>query len=177
MLWDREYLYVGMRAEDKDIWGHFTARDSRTCNEDVLEIFLKPHAYRGDYYNFEINPLGTVYDAHAVRRGAGGEDNHRWSRWDCEGLLVGVDIKGTLNDWSDVDECWCLEVAIPFAGLPSLQGRIPQAGDTWKFHLARYDYSVYLEAGVELSSTARFRKTRGSFFHRFEDWQTLQFCP
>jgi len=175
VLWDDRYLYVGIKAEDKDIWGHFTARDSRTCEEDVLEVFLKPHRDRSAYYNFEINPLGTVYDAFNVRRGAGGGDHHRWSRWDCEGLVVGVDVKGSINDWRDVDEYWSLEVAIPFASLPTLEGRAPKPGDTWKFHLARYDYSVYLEAGVELSSTTRFTNTRGSYFHRFEDWQILKF--
>jgi hypothetical protein len=66
-------------------------------------------------------------------------------------------------------------VAIPFASLPSLQGRVPCAGETWKFHLARYDYSVYLDDGVELSSTTRFKIAEGSFFHRHEEWQTMKF--
>lgn len=176
MLWDETYLYVSIKAYDKDIWGYHTERDSQTCNEDVLEVFLKPDRNHTAYYNFEINPLGTVYDAFNVKRGAGGEDHHRWSRWNCEGLLVGVNIKGTLNKWDDVDEYWCLEVAIPFAGLPTLQGRHPKPGETWDFHLARYDYSVYLDEGVELSSTARFRTSQGSFFHRYEEWQTMRFC-
>lgn len=175
MLWDETHLYVGIKAYDKDIWAHHTERDSPTCNEDVLEVFLKPHKDESAYYNFEINPLGTVYDAFNVRLGAGGPDDHRWNRWNCEGLLVGIDIKGTLNKWDDIDEYWCLEVAIPFASLPSLQGRVPCAGETWKFHLARYDYSVYLDDGVELSSTTRFKIAEGSFFHRHEEWQTMKF--
>jgi hypothetical protein len=175
MLWDETYLYAAIKAYDKDIWGYHTQRDSQTCSEDVLEIFLKPDKKDSAYYNFEINPLGTVYDAFNVKRGAGGEDHHRWSMWNCEELLVGIDIKGTLNRWDDVDEYWCLEVAIPFAGLPTLQGRHPEPGETWDFHLARYDYSVYLAEGVELSSTARFSTAQGSFFHRYEEWQTMRF--
>jgi hypothetical protein len=175
VLWDDRYLYVGIKALDKDIWGYHTERDSPTCNEDVLEVFLKPREDQGAYYNFEINPLGTVYDAYNVKRGAGGPDDHRWYQWNCEGLLVGIEIKGTLNKWDDIDEYWCLEVAIPFAGLPSLEGNVPKPGDTWGFHLARYDYSVYLDDGVELSSTARFKTAEGSFFHRHEEWQTLKF--
>jgi hypothetical protein len=77
-----------------------------------------------------------------------------------------------LNDPSDVDEYWQLEVAIPFADLPTLDGRAPRAGDQWLFHLARYDYSVYLPEGVELSSCAPLRKVD---FHRYEDWITLRF--
>ncbi len=172
LLWDDNYLYVGFKAYDKDIWSYFTERDSTTCNEDALEVFLKPHLQENPYYNFEINALNTVYDAFNIRRNAGGDDHHRWSRWNCEGLKSAVHIKGTINNWQDVDEYWQLEVAIPFAELPTLKGTGPVAGDKWLFHLSRYDYSVYLSAGVELSSTAPLSKVD---FHRYEDWSTLEF--
>ena len=171
LLWDREYLYVGFRAYDKDIWSYYTERDDPTCHEDVLEVFFKTDPTKEPYYNFEINALGTVYDAYNLRRqGAGG--GHRWSQWNCEGLKVGVHVEGTLNDPEDVDEYWQLEVAIPFAELPGLKGNTPKPGDEWLFHLARYDYSVYLPEGVELSSCARLSEVQ---FHRYEDWLTLRF--
>ncbi len=64
-----------------------------------------------------------------------------------------------------------IEIAIPFAGLPTLD-RPPQSGDRWLFHLARYDYSVYLPEGVELSSCAPLAQVD---FHRYEDWIGLRF--
>ena len=172
LLWDKSYLYVGFRAYDKDIWSYFTERDSTTCLEDVLEVFIKPDPGKDPYYNFEINALNTVYDAYNVKRGAGGEDAHRWSRWNCKGLKSAVTIKGTLNNHEDVDEFWQLEVAIPFADLPTLQGQAPSAGDRWLFLLSRYDYSVYLPEGVELSSSGPLRKVD---FHRYQDWPSLKF--
>lgn len=172
LLFDKRYLYVGFKAYDKDIWSYFKKRDSWTYKEDVLEIFLKTDPSKEPYYNFEINALGTVYDAFTIKRCAGGEDDHRWYRWNCKGLKVGIKIKGTLNNWEDVDEHWQLEVAIPFASLPTLKGKIPKAGDTWLFHLSRYDYSVYLPDGVELSSCAPLSKVD---FHRYEDWIVLKF--
>jgi hypothetical protein len=171
ILWDDRCLYVGFKAHDKDIFSYFTERDSRTCDEDVLEVFLKPDAAKDPYYNFEINAINTVYDALNLKRGAGGSDHHRWSRWDCAGLKSAVFIQGTLNDPSDVDEFWQLEVAIPFAGLPTLTGP-PRVGDRWLFHLARYDYSVYLPEGVELSSCAPLTRVD---FHRYEHWISLHF--
>ncbi|PIV63785.1 MAG: hypothetical protein COS11_05625, partial [bacterium (Candidatus Ratteibacteria) CG01_land_8_20_14_3_00_40_19] len=96
LLWDKDYLYVSFKAYDKDIWSYFKQRDSRTCDEDVLEIFIKTNPEKEPYYNFEINALGTVYDAFNLKRGAGGGDHHRWSRWDCQGLRSAVVIKGTL---------------------------------------------------------------------------------
>jgi hypothetical protein len=171
LLWDSNYLYVGFRAFDQDIFSYHTERDSATCNEDVLEIFLKPDAKKDPYYNFEINALNAVYDALNLKRGAGGPDHHRWSRWNCPGLKSAVAIRGTLNDPSNSDEFWQLEVAIPFAGLSTLD-RPPREGDRWLFHLARYDYSVYLPDGVELSSCAPLTEVD---FHRYEDWITLHF--
>ena len=171
LLWDREYLYVGFKAYDKDIWSYYTQRDDPTCEEDVLEIFFKTEPAKEPYYNFEINALGTVYDAYNLRRQAAGDD-HRWSKWNCEGLKVGVHIEGTLNNPEYEDEYWQLEAAIPFAELPGLKGKIPEPGDEWLFHLARYDYSVYLPEGVELSSCARLSEVN---FHRYEDWLTLRF--
>ncbi|MCK4591548.1 MAG: carbohydrate-binding family 9-like protein, partial [Candidatus Latescibacteria bacterium] len=107
LLWDREYLYVSFKAYDKDIWSYYTQRDDPTCQEDVLEVFFKTDPQEEPYYNFEINALGTVYDAYNLRRqGAGG--GHRWSRWNCEGLKVGVHIEGTLNNPEDEDEYWQL---------------------------------------------------------------------
>ena len=172
LLWDDDYLYVSFKAYDKDIYSYFTERNSPTCQEDVLEIFLQPDPTKESYYNFEINALNTVYDALTIKRGAGGEDHHRWSRWNCPGFKSAVQIQGTLNDWTDVDEYWQLEVAVPFAGLPTLEGRRPQRGDCWRFHLSRYDYSVYLPDGVELSSCAPLSEVN---FHRYEDWLTLRF--
>ena len=59
---------------------------------------------------------------------------------------MGVHIEGTLNDHEDEDEFWQLEAAIP------------EPGDEWLFHLSRYDYSVYLPEGVELSSWPPYQR-------------------
>lgn len=172
VLWNEKYLYVGFKAYDKDIWGYLTEHDSATCQEDVLEIFLRPDIKKNPYYNFEINALGTVYDAFSMSRRAGGVDHHRWRRWNCKGLKVGIQIKGTLNDYTDEDEYWQMEVAIPFASLPTLNGRPPAGGDLWQFHLSRYDYSVYLKDGMELSSCA---KLKHADFHNADDWMRMKF--
>lgn len=173
ILWDNDYLYVAFKAYDKDIWGYFKDRDSITSREDVLEVFIKPDLASDPYYNFEINPINTIYDAFNVKIGAGGADHHRWSRWNCEGFKSAITIKGSLNNWADVDEYWQMEVAIPFSELPSLKDNIPQSGDAWMFHLARYDQSVYQPEGVETSSCALLSKPK---FHRPEEWRELIFA-
>jgi len=171
IVYDTTHLYVGFKAYDEDVWGITTERDSATCQEDVLEIFFKPEPEKDPYYNFEINALGTVYDALTMKRGAAG-NFRRWNSWNCKNLQVGISVKGTLNNWEDRDEYWCMEVAIPFASLPTLKGKTPKRGDVWIFHLSRYDYSVYLPAGPELTSCAPLSKAD---FHYYEDWIPLVF--
>lgn len=110
-----------------------------------------------------INLIGTVHDAHA--RGSG-------TPWTCEGLRLGIQTHGTINDPSDRDQGWSMELAIPFVALDALSGAAPRPGDVWRFHVARYDHSVFLPGGEELSSCARLRRRN---FHYTEDWIALRF--
>jgi hypothetical protein len=171
LLWSDHYLYVGFKAYDKDLFGYHTAHDATTCEDDVLEIFFKTNPAMEPYHNFEINVLNAVYDAYNLRRKTAGS-HRRWSKWNCAGLKSAVTMKGTLNDYHDQDEWWQLEVAIPFRSLHIQRGSSPQPGDSWLFHLSRYDYSIYLEDGCELSSTAKLQEVD---FHRYEDWDRLVF--
>ncbi len=171
LLWDENYLYVCFKAYDKDIFAYHTERDSSTCRDDVLEVFFKTESSKEHYYNFEINALNTVYDAHNLRRNTAG-GHHRWKRWNCNGLKSCVTIKGSLNHPYDIDEYWQLELAIPFRELDLGGKEQPETGDKWLFSLCRYDYSVYLEEGVELSSSSRLTVAD---FHKWEDWNDLEF--
>ncbi|MBN1903181.1 carbohydrate-binding family 9-like protein [Candidatus Sumerlaeota bacterium] len=169
ICWNSQYLFVRFKAYDRDIGGALTERDSSTFREDVLEIFLKPLKNQDIYYNFEINALGTVYDA---RNGEGIPWKDR-KKWNCQGLLVSTKINGTMNQGNDEDETWQMEVGIPWSAIDITRGRCPRTGDTWRFHLARYDYSRYLPDGKELSSCAPLRKVN---FHNYHDWIPLKFC-
>lgn len=168
ILYSKDYLYVGFKAYDKDIRSVLTEQDSQTCLEDCLEIFFKPFEDNDSYYNFEINALGTVYDALSMSR----PPIAKWAQWDCKDLQVGINICGEINNPEVVDEYWQMEVGIPFASLPSLEGKSPRQGDIWKFHLARYDYSRFLAGGVELCSTAPLSRVD---FHYHEEWIPLIF--
>jgi hypothetical protein len=162
---DENYIYAGFRAFDLDIAGSYTKRDSPTYREDVLEFFILP--YGKVYHNFEINALGTVYDA--VQ---GSSVFRNGKKWDCKGLKKCVYIDGTLNNPEDRDRCWQLEIAVPLKELDLPDARLPAPGDIWFFHLARYDYSSYLPGGMELSSCAKLKKID---FHNFMDWMKIEF--
>src|SRR5262249_26135043 len=59
LLWDDEHLYFGFWAEENDVWGTLTERDSKIYQENDLEIFI---GAQDAYYEFEINCLNTVYE-------------------------------------------------------------------------------------------------------------------
>jgi len=82
-----------------------------------------------------------------------------------------VRLVGTLNDWRDRDHGWVVEAAIPLKALSAVNPK-PQLGDRWRFAICRYNYSVYLDGGRELSSSARLAEPD---FHRYEDFDYLEF--
>ncbi|MEM8522998.1 MAG: carbohydrate-binding family 9-like protein [Bacteroidota bacterium] len=67
----------------------------------------------------------------------------RWAftNYDLPGLETAVQVDGTLNDNSDIDKGWSLEVGIPWKSLELLaNGRSlpPQNGDIWRMFLGRF---------------------------------------
>jgi hypothetical protein len=68
--------------------------------------------------------------------------------------------------------------AKPHGGSASVGGRYLYVGframdqDVWTCHLARYDYSLYLPDGPELSSCAPLSELN---FHLREEWIPLEF--
>ncbi len=77
----------------------------------------------------------------------------RWAfpNYEMPGLQSAVKIDGTLNDNSDIDEGWSLEIAIPWKSLELLaNGRSlpPENGDVWSMFLGRFEKLV--QNGIEV---------------------------
>ncbi len=68
----------------------------------------------------------------------------RWAflDWDFPGLRWAVRVDGTLNDGSDTDRGWTVELAFPWKGMTDLaQGRAlsPHPGDVWRMAFMRFE--------------------------------------
>lgn len=168
LLWDDKFLYFAAEMEDSDLFALTTERNGMTWEDDVFELFFKPHADRPAYYEFQVNAVGTVLELALPSRGAGGY--RRFAKLSRLGLEAAVRRKGTLNDHTDKDKNWTVEGRIPWKAFAATGGA-PDAGDVWRFALCRYDYSVAHDQ-PELSSCAALTRPD---FHRYEDYSELVF--
>ena len=149
MLWDDQYLYIAAYLEEPHVWATLTDRDSIIFLDNDFEVFIDPDGDTHAYYELEMNALNTVWDLLLVKPYRdGGPAVHAW---DIQGLRTGVQVMGTLNDPSDRDKAWTVEIALPFAVLkeciPGKPER-PAAGDQWRVNFSRVEYRVNVENGT-----------------------------
>ncbi|MCX6567850.1 MAG: carbohydrate-binding family 9-like protein [Candidatus Aminicenantes bacterium] len=148
MLWDDRYLYIGAYLEEPHVWATLTERDSIIFEDNDFEVFIDPDGDTHNYYELEMNALNTVWDLLLIRPYRdGGPAVHSW---DIRGLQTAVHVLGTLNDASDRDKAWTLEIALPFAVLkeciPGKPER-PSASDQWRINFSRVEYYLDAENG------------------------------
>lgn len=142
MMWDEEYLYVAAELEEPHVWANLRQRDTVIFYDNDFEVFIDPDGDTHSYYELEINAFGTEWDLMLIQpyRDGGPAVNS----WDIQGLKVGVDIQGTINNPGDTDQGWTVEMAIPFATLIECApgGKLPLAGDQWRINFSRVEWKV-----------------------------------
>ena len=147
MLWDDEHFYVGVRMEEPDLWGTLTSRDSIIYNDNDIELFIDPDGDTLNYYELEINPLGTVFDLLLPRTYRDG--GPPIIAWDIAGLKVGLDARGTANRPGDRDDGWTVEIALPWKILREAAPgkRPPRAGEQWRVNFSRVEWQADVKDG------------------------------
>lgn len=58
---DGDHLYIRMEAEETNLRATLTGRLDQVCDDSCLEFFFAPLGEDRRYFNFEFNPLGTLY--------------------------------------------------------------------------------------------------------------------
>jgi len=166
MLWDRDWLYIAADMDDADLFGDVTTHDGPTWDNDVFEMFFKPSPSAPAYYEFQVNVRNTIFDCLIPRRG----HVARFMKMHEFGIESAVVLRGTVDDWTDRDQGWSVELRIPWTSLAHTGGR-PEPGDEWRFALCRYDYDVASES-PELSTSAPLPVRS---FHGHEHYEPLRF--
>ena len=106
-----------------------------------MEVFASPEfAHPENYFNIEMNALGEQLDQY--RPGGVMEKD-----WNPKGIRVAVAVDGTINDSSDKDKGWSLEVAIPFQPFAdAIPGGRPKVGDRWRLNLNRLEQEMSVKS-------------------------------
>ncbi|MCL7959243.1 MAG: carbohydrate-binding family 9-like protein [marine benthic group bacterium] len=140
LLWNEEYLFIGAVMDEPHVWGTLTERDAVIYHDNDFEVFIDPDADTHLYYELEINALDTVWDLMLIKPYRDG--GPAIDAWDIQGLRTGVEVDGTLNDPTDEDRGWSVEIAIPWTVLEEAAGRpVPPApGDRWRFNFSRVQW-------------------------------------
>lgn len=134
LLYDDAHLYVAFDCEDPDVWGNLLKRDDPIYTEEAVEVFLDANADGRTYNELEVSPNNTVFDAYFPARRQGMDLS-----FDAQ-MKTAVKVRGTLNDPSDRDEGWTVEMQIPFKPLAEVPHLPPKKGDRWKFNLYRLEH-------------------------------------
>jgi len=135
MVWDDQFLYVSYECEDAHISAAHTERDSPVYEDDCVELFTAPSPSQpNNYFNIEMNVNRAILDQHHPR----GPGRSQTQNWNAVGIQIATTVDGTLNQDTDTDRGWVLEVAIPFSNFAEVTGTSrPREGDIWHLNLNR----------------------------------------
>ncbi|MEL4308996.1 carbohydrate-binding family 9-like protein [Joostella sp. CR20] len=142
MIWDQEFLYFYAEMEEPHVWANLKQRDTVIFYNNDFEIFIDPDGDTFNYMEFEMNALNTIWDLYLTkpyREGGKVLDN-----WDIKGIKTAVAINGTLNDATDVDKGWSVEIAMPWEALKEAgNNQIPE-NDFWRINFSRVNWDFEL---------------------------------
>lgn len=141
MLWDDHYFYIAAELEEPHIWATLTKRDAVIFQDNDFEVFIDPDGDTHGYYEYEVNAFNTVWDLllkKPYREGGPAINN-----WDINGLESAVYIDGTLNDPSDEDHKWTIEIAFPHQALnESNPHHAAKHGRQWRVNFSRVQWQA-----------------------------------
>ncbi|MAW94388.1 MULTISPECIES: carbohydrate-binding family 9-like protein [unclassified Leeuwenhoekiella] len=144
MLWDDQNLYFYAELEEPHIWATLKQRDTVIFYNNDFEIFIDPDGDTHNYYEFEMNALNTVWDLLLVKPYR--ESAPVLDSWDIQDLQTAVSINGTLNDPSDTDTSWSVEIAMPWSVLVEASGSNELPVDNfWRINFSRVNWDFELD--------------------------------
>jgi Carbohydrate-binding family 9 len=95
---DETLLTIVFRCDDDEIVASMYGHDEPLWQEDVVEAFLAP-ADGTTYFEIELNPLGTTFDARIDSPGGVRETMRADLAWTCEGLFAAVRRAGLQSEY------------------------------------------------------------------------------
>lgn len=184
MLWDDAGLFIAARLEEPHVWARLTQRDAVVWHDNDFEVFIDPDGDGRLYYEIEVNPRNTVFDLLLVRPYTqGGRALHSWN---FAGLQTAIHVEGTIDDPSDTDISWSVEIMLPWAGFdtPAMDQVPPEPGDEWRINFSRVQWNHRLGGDGDYEKVPDTREDNWSWspqgridMHIPGRWGFLEFAP
>lgn len=134
LLYDDKNIYIAFDCEDPDVWGTLMNRDDPIYTQEVVEVFFDANGDGKTYNEIEVSPNNVIFDAYFPARREGMDTS-----WDSK-MKSAVKVRGTINDDSDRDQGWTVEMQVPIANLAEVPHVPPHRGDRWRFNLYRLEH-------------------------------------
>lgn len=146
ILWDANNLYIFAELEEEHIWAYYDKQDMIVYHENDFEVFIDPDGDTHNYFEFEVNTQNTLFDLFLDKpyRNKGKAN----IEWNAKGFKSAVYLDGTLNDPTDTDKKWCVEMIIPFSSLtPNGTFIQAKAGNVWRINFSRVQWQTEIIEG------------------------------
>ena len=155
MLWDDNYMYLAAFMEEDNVWATLKNRDDIIYRDNDFEIFIDPDGDALNYYEYEVNALGTIMDLFMQKPyNKGGKANLKWN---FEGIKSAVKVYRSLNNPKDDDVFWSVEVAIPWEAFS--QDKKPKIGNEWRINFSRVEWHTDVVEGKYVKKKDESGKT------------------
>jgi hypothetical protein len=146
MTWDDTALYIAAELTEPHVWATLTDHDTVIFQDPDFEVFIDPDGDSHDYAELELNARNTTWDLLLTKPYKDG--GRAINGWEAIGLKTAVHVNGTLNDPTDADTGWTVEIAWPWAGLKELGGATPpKDGDQWRINFSRVQWDFDIKGG------------------------------
>jgi hypothetical protein len=136
VLWDDKYLWVAFQVDDKDVWSTLDKRDDKLWTQEAVEVFIDADGDGKTYVELQTNPKGAIFDSYLPSYRQNQND------WDS-GMKVAVKVDGTLDNRSDTDKGWTVEMQIPLEAAKGREKEMknvpPKVGTEWRVNFFRLD--------------------------------------
>jgi Carbohydrate family 9 binding domain-like len=141
MLWDDSCFYIAAQITDPNVWATLKQHDDIIFHDNDFEVFINPNNTTHQYFELEFNTLNTVFDLFLNKPYRNG--GNAMINWDAKGLRSAVKVLGTLNDASDTDKGWTIEMAIPFKSVSLGNNvQVPADGTLWRINFSRVEWDT-----------------------------------
>jgi len=132
--YDDNNLYIAFVNNDQNIFTSYTKKDEFLWQDEVVEVFIDGDPIASTYLELEVSPTNVVFDSYITD--TANIDLIETPKFEIEGLQTAVQVNGTVNDSSDVDQGWTTEILIPLTA-------ITQKRSDGKTHLDKYRINFY----------------------------------